>query len=112
MNNNQTITTTIEIIKISPDLEMIKDTTGTFYDLGSLHFIVPKGGNVRHALRDAIGYLKTQKDKTHAVLKYKEFEVSFGRDEKFADILDYIYSVDEFMKNRTILSNSNFSPLP
>lgn len=94
---NQT-RTTIEIVKISPDLEMIKDTTGTIYDLKSLHFFVSKGGNVRHALRDAMGILKTQKDKSHAVLKYKEFETSFGRDEEFADILGYIYAVEEFMR--------------
>ncbi len=88
---------------------MVKDTTGIVYDTSVLHFLVPKGVNVRHALRDAMGVLKTEKDKTHAVLKYKEFEVSFGRDEKFVDILDYIYAVDDFMKSQTISSNSNFS---
>ena len=102
-------TTTIEIVKVSPNLEMIKDNTGIIYDSSALHFFVSKGGNVRHALRDAMGVLKTEKDKTHAVLKYKEFEVSFGRDEKFVDILDYIYNVDDFMKNQTLSSNSNFS---
>lgn len=107
---NQGRTTTIEIVKISPDLEMFKDNTGIIYDSNTLHFFVPKGANVRHALRDAMGVLKTQKDKIYAVLKYKEFEVSFGRDEKFADILGYIYAVEDFMKSQ-FSTNPNFSPL-
>lgn len=99
---NQIKTTTIEIVKISSNLEMIKDNTGIIYDLGSLHFIVPKGGNVRRALRDAMEYLQTQKDQICAVLKYKEFEVSFRRDEKFADVLGYVYAVEEFIKIQAI----------
>ncbi|MBQ8430841.1 MAG: hypothetical protein IJX26_02720 [Clostridia bacterium] len=109
---NQERKGTITIVRISDCLEMIRDESGILYPSDALYFFVSKGGNVRHALRDAIGVLKTEKDKTHAVLKYKEFEVSFGRDEKFVDILDYIYAVDDFMKSQTISSNPNFSPLP
>jgi len=105
--SNQETEVLIKIVKISEDLEMIKDESGVIYEPDTLHFYVPKGGKVRHALRDAMGYLKSQKDKSKAVFKYKEFEVSFRRDEKFADVLGFIYAVDEFMQMQIV--NPNFS---
>ncbi|MBQ7798348.1 MAG: hypothetical protein IJ371_04425 [Clostridia bacterium] len=109
---NQEKVVSIKFVKISEDLEMIKDESGIICGPDVLYFYVSKGGKVRHALRDAMGVLKTQKDKSHAILKYKEFEVSFGRDEKLIDILGYIYAIEDFMKNQAILSNPNFSPRP
>ena len=56
-----------------------------------------------------MGYLKTHKDKSYAILKYKEIETSFGRDETFADILGFIYAVDDFMKDLVAgVNNPNF----
>ena len=103
-------TTTIEIVKISTDLEMIKDNSGTIYDLETLHFIVPKGGKIVDAVKDAMGYLKTQKDKTKAELKYKGIEVSFTRDDKIKEILDRICAINDFIEN-DFSANLNFSPL-
>jgi len=100
----------IKVVRISNDLEMIKDNTGTIHDPDVLYFYVSKGGNVRHALRDAMGVLKTQKDKFQAVLKYNGVEVSFGRDEKYLDILDYIYAIEEFLDNsKNYENNPNFT---
>ena len=108
---NEVRTATIEIIKISPDLEMIKDATGTIYDLDTIHFFVPKGGKIVDAVKDAMGYLKTQKDKTRAELKYKGIEVPFTRDSKIKEILDLICAIEEFIEN-DFSTNPNFSPLP
>ena len=103
-------TTTIEIVKISTDLEVIKDNSGTIYDLETLHFIVPKGGKIVDAVKDAMGYLKTQKDKTKAELKYKGIEVPFTRDDKIKEILDRICAINDFIEN-DFSANLNFSPL-
>ena len=103
-------TTTIEIVKISTDLEVIKDNSGTIYDLETLHFIVPKGGKIVDAVKDAMGYLKTQKDKTKAELKYKGIEVPFTRDDKIKEILDRICAINDFIEN-DVSANLNFSPL-
>ena len=56
---------------------MIKDNTVIMCDFVTLHFSVSKGGNVRQALRGVARVLETQKDKSKAVLKSKEFEMSF-----------------------------------
>lgn len=109
-DNNEVKSTTIEIVKVSENVEMIKDSTGILYDPSVLYFIATKGVRARLALRDAMNVLKAEKDTTKAVLKYKEFEVSFGRDENFADVLGYIYALEDFMKNQAAhLSSPNFS---
>ena len=107
---NQTRTTTIEIVKISPDLELINDTTDTIYDLDSLHFFVPKGGKIAHAVKDAMLYLKTHKDKTKATLKHNGIEVPFTKDNKTKEILDRICAIEEFIE-KDFSTNPNFSPL-
>ena len=110
-NVSETRVATIEIVKLSANLEMIKDNSGVVYDSSVLHFLVPKGAKVRYALREAMEVLKTQTDKTSAVLKYKEFEVSFGKDEEFAELMDYICEVEDFMKKQAVLSHSKFSAI-
>ena len=108
---NQIRTTTIEIVKISSDLEMIKDNSGMIFDSSIVHFIVPKDGKIVDAVKDAIGYLKTQKDKTRAELRYKGIEVPFTRDSKIMEILDLICAIEEFIES-DFSTNPNFSPLP
>ena len=107
---NEVRTTTIEIVKISPDLEMIKDSSGTIFDIDTLHFFVPQGGKIVDAVKDAMGYLKTQKDKTKAMLKYKGIEIPFTRDDKIIQVLDRIAAIESFIEN-DYSSNPNFSPL-
>jgi len=107
---NEVRTTTIEIVKISPDLEMIKDSSGAIFDIDTLHFFVPQGGKIVDAVKDAMGYLKTQKDKTKAMLKYKGIEIPFTRDDKIIPVLDRIAAIESFIEN-DYSSNPNFSPL-
>ena len=64
-NVSETRVATIEIVKLSANLEMIKDNSGVVYDSSVLHFLVPKGAKVRYALREAMEVLKTQTDKTY-----------------------------------------------
>ena len=90
----------VGIKTISQDLYIVFDDSGVIYDKDTLHCFVREGGKVRDALKDAMGLLKSKEsaDKVKAVFKYKDVEVKFTREDKYADVLALIQTIREFKR--------------